>query len=225
MKSSGIAFLRQGAEAVVYEASESGRDVVVKHRFQKAYRLPELDKELTQCRLKQEVRSILRARKLGVRAPTVTRVDVDKNCIVMQKIPGTTVKEALLHETMLEHDEKYEIVRDLGRMVAKLHDGDLIHGDLTTSNMIYEQTGHQERRQAAVHLIDFGLSHFSALSEDKAVDLYVLERSFVSAHPVDGKELLEHFFVAYKRSSRAWCSTMNKLAEVRMRGRKRSMIG
>jgi len=54
---------------------------------------------------------------------------------------------------------------------------------------------------------------------------YVLERSFASAHPLDGEELLESLLAQYKRSSRQWCSTLNKLADVRMRGRKRSMVG
>lgn len=32
-------------------------------------------------------------------------------------------------------------------------------------------------------LIDFGLSNAKATAEDKAVDLYVLERAFASTHP------------------------------------------
>jgi TP53 regulating kinase-like protein len=32
-------------------------------------------------------------------------------------------------------------------------------------------------------MIDFGLSYISTLPEDKGVDLYVLERAFLSTHP------------------------------------------
>jgi TP53 regulating kinase-like protein len=56
-------------------------------------------------------------------------------------------------------------------------------------------------------------------------DLYVLERSFRSAHPLDGDELLESLLSSYKTCSKKWCSTMNRLADVRLRGRKRSMVG
>ena len=64
-------FHKQGAEGIVYLASELGQDVAIKHRFKKAYRLPEIDTMLTSSRLKQEVRSILRARRLGVRSRTL----------------------------------------------------------------------------------------------------------------------------------------------------------
>ena len=134
----------------------------------------------------------------------------------MHKIDGKTVKEAFLHDA-LSKERKHAVAKELGRMIAVLHDGDLIHGDLTTSNMMLAE--------GDVHLIDFGLSQLSSLSEDKAVDLYVLERSFQSAHPMDGEELLDSLLSSYKRSSRQWCATMNKLADVRMRGRKRSMVG
>lgn len=64
----------------------------------------------------------------------------------------------------------------IGRAVAKLHDGGMIHGDLTTSNMIVREA------DEALVLIDFGLATIATLPEDKAVDLYVLERAITSAH-------------------------------------------
>jgi len=101
----------------------------------------------------------------------------------------------------------------------------LIHGDLTTSNVMITIPAENGTSNVIVSLIDFGLSQFSQLSEDKAVDLYVLERSFSSAHPVDGEEMFASFLTSYRKSSRKWCSTLNRLAEVRLRGRKRSMVG
>lgn len=207
----------------MWETYELQRRVVVKHRFCKSYRLPELDKELTLSRLRQEVRSILRARKLGIRAPTLVRVDLDNSCIIMNKIEGVTMKEALLHDTLLDTSAKASILKELGSMIGKLHDGGLIHGDLTTSNVMI--TLPEVGTGVLVSVIDFGLSQFSQLSEDKAVDLYVLERSFSSAHPLDGEEMFASFITSYRKTSRKWCSTFNRLAEVRLRGRKRSMIG
>jgi TP53 regulating kinase-like protein len=58
-----------------------------------------------------------------------------------------------------------------------MHASDVVHGDLTTSNAMWIAPTQR------LVLIDFGLSTTSALAEDKAVDLYVLERAFVSTHP------------------------------------------
>lgn len=85
----------------------------------------------------------------------------------------------------------------IGRAVGKLHDGNLVHGDLTTSNMILRESDGALVRDAARSaalatrsrfadriqvLIDFGLAYNTSLAEDKAVDLYVLERAITSAH-------------------------------------------
>lgn len=192
--------VRQGAEAKVWETQEVKRNVIVKHRFSKSYRLPELDRELTLSRLRQEVRSILRARKLGIRAPTLIRVNLEDSCIIMEKIEGLTMKEALLHDSLLNDASKISVLEELGSMIGKLHDGDLIHGDLTTSNVMITIPAENGTSNVIVSLIDFGLSQFSQLSEDKAVDLYVLERSFSSAHPVDGEEMFASFLTSYRKS-------------------------
>lgn len=68
-----------------------------------------------------------------------------------------------------------EVMRQIGRSVGRLHDSGVVHGDLTTSNLIL--------RGEEVVLIDFGLGSVSQSEEDMAVDLYVLERAFASTHP------------------------------------------
>ncbi|MED6118468.1 hypothetical protein PIB30_002718 [Stylosanthes scabra] len=73
-------------------------------------------------------------------------------------------------------------------------------------------------------LIDFGLSFTSTLPEDKAVDLYVLERALLSMHSSCGN-VMDRILAAYRKSSKQWSSTLNKLAQVRQRGRKRTMVG
>jgi len=73
-------------------------------------------------------------------------------------------------------------------------------------------------------VIDFGLAFNSTVPEDKAVDLYVLERAFTSAHS-DKPHLFQEVLEAYRQKTRQWIPTMKKFAEVRMRGRKRSMVG
>lgn len=56
----------------------------------------------------------------------------------------------------------------------------------------------------------------------QAVDLYVLERALESTHIQEG--LMDKVIVGYNESKRA-ASTLAKLADVRMRGRKRVMVG
>ena len=116
------------------------------------------------------------------------------------------------------------LMAQVGRAVAALHDGNLAHGDLTTSNMVVREPGAAAGGAREVALIDFGLASSSANAEDKGVDLYVLERAFTSAHSGD-PGLFEAVLEAYKASCKGGAATLNKFAEVRMRGRKRTMVG
>ena len=109
MVAGGSNKLKQGAEAIVYATTEAGVPTIVKHRFRKRYRHPDLDASLTVGRLKQEVRSILRARRLGVRAPVVTHVDVGRSLLVMRRIEGKTMKEAF-HSGELSSQRKHEVI-------------------------------------------------------------------------------------------------------------------
>merc|ERR1712210_203585 len=70
------------------------------------------------------------------------------------------------------------LAQKIGQMVGKLHKNNLIHGDMTTSNMLVDANQDQQ-----IYVIDFGLGDFSGTPEDKGVDLYVLERALISAHP------------------------------------------
>lgn len=73
-------------------------------------------------------------------------------------------------------------------------------------------------------MIDFGLSFHSTLSEDKAVDLYVLERAFLSSHP-NSEALFALILETYAQSHPRAAGVLKRLEEVRLRGRKRDMIG
>ena len=74
-------------------------------------------------------------------------------------------------------------------------------------------------------MIDFGLSYICLMDEDKAVDLYVLERAIQSTHPSMTK-VFDWIRDEYQQQcpSESKC-IISKLEEVRLRGRKRSMIG
>lgn len=115
------------------------------------------------------------------------------------------------------------VMRMIGSEIAKMHRADVIHGDLTTSNMLLRRPNPPKGLQLV--LIDFGLAYTSALVEDKAVDLYVLERAFASTHPAS-ESLFASVLKAYEeRMGRDWKAISRRLDDVRLRGRKRSMVG
>jgi TP53 regulating kinase-like protein len=127
----------------------------------------------------------------------------------------------------------------LGEEIAKLHDCNIVHGDLTTSNVLLTSSDKEPI------LIDFGLGTFAIFTcfpvvtltfilvltglmkpnpEDKAVDLYVLERAFVSTHP-NSEFMVEMILKTYQEKSIHSKNVLSKLEQVRQRGRKREMLG
>lgn len=216
----GWSLVKQGAEARVYSTDFLGKPAIAKERFVKAYRVAALDEKLTHRRMAQEVRSMARCRRHGIRAPAVYHLDLEGRVIYMERITdGVLVKD---YVAGLDPERDAAAVNHLmkvtGAVLARMHDIDVIHGDLTTSNMVYD--GAADR----LTLIDFGLSFASGLAEDKGVDLYVLERAFLSTHP--GTE--EHFkalLSSYAERSKHAAAVVRKLDEVRLRGRKRTMVG
>lgn len=115
----------------------------------------------------------------------------------------------------------------VGEAVGRLHKADIVHGDLTTSNLMVRRVGaegEEERGEGEVVLIDFGLGQVSTQDEDKAVDLYVLERAFSSTHP-KAERLFQDVLKAYGESYKGSKVVLRRLQDVRMRGRKRSMVG
>ncbi len=141
-----------------------------------------------------------------------------------------------------------ELMGKIGRAVGRMHEVGVVHGDLTTSNMMLrpsrtplrdsvigvvgggeEEEGDDARNsgeslEGDIVLIDFGLAAQSLQDEDKAVDLYVLERAFGSTHP-EAEEGFQEVLRAYGESYKGAKVVLKRLEDVRMRGRKRSMVG
>ncbi|KAL3647850.1 hypothetical protein CASFOL_008818 [Castilleja foliolosa] len=215
-----MVLIKQGAEARVFESTFVGRRSIIKERFSKKYRHPSLDSKITLRRLNAEARCTVKARKLGVSTPALYAVDHLVHSLTFEFVEGPAVKDIFLDfgSRGIVEERLDDIATQIGNAIAKIHDGGLIHGDLTTSNMLIRNKTNQ------LVLIDFGLSFTSTLPEDKAVDLYVLERALLSMHSSCGN-VMDKILKAYRKSSKQWCSTLNKLAQVRQRGRKRTMIG
>ncbi|XP_010624591.1 EKC/KEOPS complex subunit TP53RK [Fukomys damarensis] len=159
----------------------------------------------------------------GISVPVVFFVDYACNCLYMEEIQSAVTVRDYIQSTMETEKTPQSLLglaKTVGQVLARMHDGDLIHGDLTTSNMLLKPP----IEQMNIVLIDFGLSFISGLPEDKGVDLYVLEKAFLSTHP-NTETVFEAFLKSYSTSSKKSKPVLKKLDEVRLRGRKRSMVG
>ncbi|KAK6629175.1 hypothetical protein RUM43_002992 [Polyplax serrata] len=220
--------LFQGAESRIYVETYLGKEMLVKERFQKNYRHPELDNHLTRERMKAECRNIVRCKQFGIKTPAIYYVDLPKRLIYLEYFKSsTTVKEyfeVLEKNGQLTSEKVKEVADMIGEVVAKMHMNNMVHGDLTTSNFLLvknSQTGKNE-----LIIIDFGLSHLEASDEDKGVDLYLLERALSSLNINTVQffvDIIKNYEKMYKSSKIA--QILIKFEEVRARGRKRSMVG
>ncbi|KZT57995.1 hypothetical protein CALCODRAFT_433348 [Calocera cornea HHB12733] len=215
----------------VYLSPPFPEPILLKHRFTKSYRHPTLDAQITRTRVQMEARALVRCQRAGVRVPGVRLVDAAVGVLGVEWIEGASVRKVLGGGAEAEDEDEDEeadveelIMRLIGLEISKMHRADIIHGDLTTSNMMLRRLPSPSQTSEIV-LIDFGLSSTSLLVEDKAVDLYVLERAFASTHP-DSESLFGGVLEAYSKGmGKAWPPIYKRLEEVRLRGRKRSMVG
>ncbi len=202
--------LYRGAEAEIRLAEYMGKTVVQKQRVHKRYRIKEIDSRLISYRTKEEAKLISEARSHGVAVPVIYDVDLMKGCITMEYLKGSRVKDIL---NTVNEDERRKICHMIGESIARLHDHDLIHGDITTSNMIY----YDDR----IHFIDFGLGAQTIELEAKGVDLHVLMEAFDSTHSKH-PHCFEYVLEGYTRQLRGDASAVvEKIKEIVQRGRYR----
>jgi len=162
--------LKRGAEAEIHRTEFLGRAAVAKSRVPKGYRLPALDEELRRARIRMETRLMAEARAAGVAVPVLYDIDLAKNEIIMEYVEGPTAKEVLEAGGPSAH----RVAKEIGRTVGRLHRAGIVHGDLTTSNVIV-----RERR---VLVIDFSLGGKDESVESRGVDLHLLREALTSAH-------------------------------------------
>jgi Kae1-associated kinase Bud32 len=202
-----VAVHRVGAEARLDSSEWMGRDVVVKQRVVKGYRHPALDRSIQTSRIRNEARLLLEARRAGIAVPIVYSVDYANSRIVMEEVKGERVKDAL---NQLPEAEARAVCEKIGGIAARLHAGDIVHGDLTTSNMLLEG--------GRIVLIDFSLGSKTSELEDKGVDMHLLEEAFHSAHH-QRSGLYEVVKESYVRSYPQGDAVLKKVKEIEKRGR------
>lgn len=197
-----VKLIKKGAEADIYLIHWHGKDAISKIRKVKSYRNRYLDDNIRKKRTIHEANMLSNVKKFGITTPFLYFMDPVQAEIIMEYIQGTNVKDVLSDS----------IAFKIGRYVAILHDNNVIHGDLTTSNFIIKDN--------SLFLIDFGLSFFSERIEDKAVDLRLFKEVLSSAHIDLFKEAYESFITGYSSSTK---NNINKIlrvvGEIEKRGR------
>lgn len=202
--------LYRGAEAEIHLSTYMGRTVVEKRRVKKAYRIKEIDDYLIASRTREEAKLIAESRGVGVSVPLIYDIDLRNGIIIMEYLDGNRVKDIL---NVVDESERKRICQMIGESVARLHNHDIIHGDITTSNMILCSD--------RLYFIDFGLGCKTIEIETKAVDLHVLMEAFESTH-----SLFSHCFKdvldGYKRQFYGDVSlVINTIDDIVKRGRYR----
>lgn len=205
----GLKLLRKGAEAHIFEGEWLGKRVIVKHRVPKAYRHPELDKAIRARRTVREAQALHRAKEAGVPTPIIYLVDLRTATIIMELVEGIRLKELLAREGR----GALWALEELGELVGRLHKAGLVHGDITTSNVVVTPDG-------SLVLIDFGLSEFSRELEKRGVDLHLLRRVLTGAHHEVAEEAWEAFLRGYRAAVGEEAEeVIAKVREIELRGR------
>jgi Kae1-associated kinase Bud32 len=196
--------IKRGAEAILYKEKEN----LVKERIKKGYRISQIDDDLRKVRTKKEAKLISEARRTGVNSPSIISVDEKNFKITMQFIDGIRLKE-FFNET--NDKERAKVAEQMGKAVGKLHSNGIVHGDLTTSNMILKDD--------KVFFIDFGLGEFSKRTETLGTDLSVLKEAFQSTHFEYLNLLWESFIKGYKQTNSNFNKVLDALHNIEKRGR------
>jgi len=148
--------IAKGAEATIYKTKIFNKNVCIKERSPKKYRHIKLDNKILKARNKEEINLLKKVKEIGLNSPTI--YSISNNKIVMEYIPNNN-----------KHKEK---LIEIGQEIAKLHNNNIIHGDLNLINLLtYEDK---------VYFIDFGLGYVSLKIEDKATDLLVFKKTLLA---------------------------------------------
>lgn len=233
--------IQQGAEAVIILSN----NFIIKDRIKKSYRINELDIKIRARRTKSEAKLLNKASEL-IDSPKPFFQPSIKNSTKL-KMPFIDGKKLSEHLDSFPLNKQKQICKKIGQDTAKLHDANIIHGDLTTSNMILVEkkmsahsssqinknsvnkkktpkqgstltTSNKSSDSEQIFFIDFGLGFISHKFEDKAVDIHLLRQALEAKHFRNWGVLFKEVIKGYKISKDA-DKTLNQLNKVEKRGR------
>lgn len=236
---SNIQLISQGAEAKIFLNEKE--NIVIKDRIPKSYRLPELDRKIIKSRTKSETKLLIKANQI-IDAP-LPKESKEINQIIMPFIRGEKLSNSL-NNFLLEKQK--EIMKKIGESISKLHQNNIIHGDLTTSNMILVNDNRNKivndnsednyiakkdklvltdkkrgDNNFQIFFIDFGLGYISRKIEDKAVDIHLLKQALEARHFQNWEILFDEFQKSYSENYSEAKIIFERLTAVEHRGRYR----
>jgi TP53 regulating kinase-like protein len=202
---------KKGAEASLYLGDWHKRKVIVKVRIPKRYRPEALDKRIRSYRTVHEPQLMHEAKVAGVPTPLIYLVNVAEASITMEYIEGQQIKQLL---NSFSKDKRQELCVKIGELIGKLHSHGLIHGDLTTSNMIFSPEG-------KTFFVDFGLGERNSEVEAQGVDLHLMKRALQSTHYQFWEECFKNVLRGYSSvlGVEAAEKVYEKIKEIERRGR------
>lgn len=189
----------EGAEARVYFKGGT----VIKERIRKTYRHEAIDSAIRKSATRREAKLLEKA-AAHIPVPKVIDVSDTKMVITLERIEGKKLRDAM-HEI-----DRKNIFQRIGKKLAKLHNAHIIHGDLTTSNILIKEK---------IYFIDFGLGFISERIEDKAVDLHLIKKALESKHHQYAEECFTALLQGYKEENKDYDSILKRLEKVEKRGR------
>lgn len=190
--------IAQGAEAKIFLDK-----TISKQRISKGYRHPILDQKIRKSRTKREAKLLIKA-GIFTNIPKVINQDIFN--IEIEFINGDRLSDTLNN---YPEPKQFKIMQQLGQQTSKLHENNIIHGDLTTSNTILKGN--------KVFIIDFGLGFISPRIEDKAVDIHLIKQALEAKHFQNWENLFKNFLKGYKFSETK--KVLEQLKKVEARGR------
>ncbi len=203
--------LKKGAEASLFLSEWHQRKVIIKVRIPKKYRPPQLDEQIRSYRTVHEPQLMHEAKIAGVTTPLIYMVDVPQSTIIMEFIEGQQVKQVLNKVTKME---RHDLCVSIGESIARLHIRGLIHGDLTTSNLILNP-------KDKIFFVDFGLGEKNPELEAQGVDLHLLKRALQSTHYPFWEECFQNVLCGYSSivGAESLEKVYEKIREIERRGR------
>ena len=209
--------IAHGAEAKIFLSN----NFIIKNRIKKSYRIPELDEKIRKRRTKSEAKLLQKASEIINSPKPFFKPEISYQ-IKMPFIDGKKLSEHLDEFSLAKQKQ---ICRQIGESIAKLHEHDIIHGDLTTSNMIYVPnkkdsvfTNRDDERKDKVFILDFGLGFISKKIEDKAVDIHLLKQALEAKHFKHWEILIKEVFKEYEKFKNSK-TVLERLKAVEKRGR------
>ncbi|SOV12920.1 EKC/KEOPS complex subunit BUD32 [Plasmodium sp. gorilla clade G2] len=226
-----------GSDARIYRCTFINKEAVKKVIYRKYYRHKKIDTKIRKLRVSNEIKFTKKLASLNIDVPYIYFVDAKEKSLYFEYVKGCTINFIL--KNIKEYEPKIPIC--IGMVLAKIHNGNIIHGDFTTSNLILRNSFIQQNNLLDLKnnnlpynfsdletiklcVIDFGLSFLSSSIEDKAVDLFVLLKTIKSFHS-EFPSLEEDILEGYKMKSDNVKEILIKLEIVKQRGRKRPMVG